>query len=75
MRKQKNSIQLATIFTVGRIGIQRMDNFLRSMYATTYMEVAGNILKSIISITEKIAQEFNIIPIISLTINNNAANI
>lgn len=75
MSKQKNSIQLATIFTVGRIGIQRMDNFLRSMYETNYMEVAGNILKSIISITEKIAQEFNIIPIISLTINNIAANV
>ena len=66
VENQKSALQLATIFTLGNLGIQRMDNFLRAVYPGTYPKVAGNILLALITVTKQVADEYNIIPIISI---------
>lgn len=66
VEKQKSALQLATIFTLANLGIQRMDNFLRAVYPGTSMQVAGNILLALITVTKQVADEYNIIPIISI---------
>lgn len=66
VENQKSALQLATIFTLANLGIQRMDNFLRAVYAGTTMQVAGNILLALITVTKQVADEYNIIPIISI---------
>ena len=66
IENQKSALQLATIFTLANLGIQRMDNFLRAVYAGTTMQVAGNILLALITVTKQVADEYNIIPIISI---------
>lgn len=66
VENQKSALQLATIFTLGNLGIQRMDNFLRAVYPDTIRMVAGNILLALITVTKQVADEYNIIPIISI---------
>lgn len=66
---QKSALQLATIFTLANLGIQRMDNFLRATYAGSQQKVAGNILLALITVTKQVADEYNIIPIISINYN------
>ena len=66
VENQKSALQLATIFTLANLGIQRMDNFLRAVYPGTSMQVAGNILLALITVTKQVADEYNIIPIISI---------
>lgn len=66
VENQKSALQLAAIFTLANLGIQRMDNFLRAVYPANYMMVAGNILLALITVTKQVADEYNIIPIISI---------
>ena len=66
VENQKSALQLATIFTLGNLGIQRMDNFLRAVYPGSHPKVAGNILLALITVTKQVADEYNIIPIISI---------
>ena len=72
IKKQKSALQLATIFTVANLGIQRMDNFLRAAYSENYRAVAGNILLALVTVTKQVADEYNIIPIISINFINTA---
>lgn len=69
VEKQKSALQLATIFTLANLGIQRMDNFLRATYSGNQKKVAGNILLALITVTKQVADEYNIIPIISINYN------
>lgn len=70
VKDQKSALQLAVLFTIANLGIQRMDNFLRAVFSGNYMEVAGNILLALVNITKQVADEYNIIPIISINYVN-----
>ena len=70
VKDQKSALQLAVLFTLANLGIQRMDNFLRAVFSGNYMEVAGNVLLALVNITKQVADEYNIIPIISINYVN-----
>ena len=70
VKDQKSALQLAVLFTIANLGIQRMDNFLRAVFSGNYIEVAGNILLALVNITKQVADEYNIIPIISINYVN-----
>ena len=70
VKDQKSALQLAVLFTIANLGIQRMDNFLRAVFSGNYREVAGNILLALVNITKQVADEYNIIPIISINYVN-----
>lgn len=70
VKDQKSALQLAVLFTIANLGIQRMDNFLRAVFSDNYVAVAGNILLALVNITKQVADEYNIIPIISINYVN-----
>ena len=70
VKDQKSALQLAVLFTTANLGIQRMDNFLRAVFSDNYVKVAGNILLALVNITKQVADEYNIIPIISINYVN-----
>lgn len=70
VKDQKSALQLAVLFTIANLGIQRMDNFLRAVFSGNYIEVTGNILLALVNITKQVANEYNIIPVISINYVN-----